>query len=112
MTAGFDPAMGFLDLGRNLDLIMWSLVEVKFDLGMGGSLVVLGGEKIIAAEIDDLFGDLRLKPIASMLTRLPPRAPEAASSASSRGIAVIWLDLSATARCPSTSLCVVAKAET
>ena len=60
MTAGFDPAMGFPDLGRNLDLIMWSLAETEFDLDMGGFLVVLGGEKIITAEIDDLFGDLRL----------------------------------------------------
>ena len=50
--------------------------------------------------------------MALIETRLPASAPELASSSSSSGIAVISLDLSATARCPSTRLWVVALAET
>jgi hypothetical protein len=108
MTAGFDPAMVFLDLGRNLDLIMWSLVETEFDPGMGGFLVVPGGETIIAARIDDPFGDLRLTAHRIDADEAATQRARGGQFRQQQGIAVISLDLSATARCPSTRLCVVA----
>ena len=108
MTAGFDPAMGFLDLGRNLDLIMWSLVETEFESGMGGFLVFPGGETIIAAKIDDPFGDLRLTAHRIDADEAATQRARGGQFRQQQGIAVISLDLSATARCPSTRLCVVA----
>lgn len=42
--------MALLDLGERIDLIGRSGVEIELDLGMGGLLIVLGGQQIVAAE--------------------------------------------------------------
>lgn len=60
MAARLDAAMGFLDLGERIDLIGGSVIEIELDLGVGGLLIVLGGQQLIAAEIDDCFGDVGL----------------------------------------------------
>ena len=60
MAARLDAAMGLLDLGERIDLIGGSGVEIELDLGMGGLLIVLGGQQIVAAEIDDRLGDVGL----------------------------------------------------
>lgn len=60
MTARLDAAMALLDLGERIDLIDGSGVEIELDLGMGGLLIVLGGQEIVTAEIDDRLRDVGL----------------------------------------------------
>ena len=55
VAARFDAAMGFFGLGQNVNLMGGGAVEIQLDFGMGGFLIVLGGQKIVAAEIDDLL---------------------------------------------------------
>ena len=114
MTARLDAAMALVGVGQDIQLAVGRAVKIQLDLGMGGLLIVLCRQKIIAAKVDDLFGNVRLAALlskvegASMDTRLPVSAPQAASSLSSSGIAMISLDFSDTALLPSTSLCAVA----
>ena len=95
--------MALVGVGQNVQPAVGGAVEIQFDLGMGGLLIVFRGQKIIAAEVNDLFGNVRLAALlskvegASMDTRLPVSAPQAASSATSSGIAMISLDFSDTA---------------
>ena len=60
MAARLDAAMGFFRRRQNLKLMARSAVKIELDLGMGGFLVVFRRQKIVAAEIDDGFGNIRL----------------------------------------------------
>ena len=79
-AARLDAAMALVGVGEDIQLAVGRAVKIQLDLGMGGLLIVLCGQQIIAAKVDDLFGNVRLAALLSKSkgrrwTRGRPSAP-------------------------------------
>ena len=60
MGPDFQPAVALLDSLRLLDLVGRCVIEIAFDFGMKGRLVVLDGQKIIGLGIEKALSDVRI----------------------------------------------------
>jgi hypothetical protein len=97
MAADFDAAVVGAGGLEGLQFLGWGVVEIAFDVIVQGGLVVLDGEQVIGAAIEDGGSDLGLAPYGvDSLPRWRPgvtSAPCSSRRSSSRGMAVISLDL-------------------
>jgi hypothetical protein len=107
--ARFDTAMPGIDVRLCRVDLARRVIEQQHDVGMQGWLVLLQGEGIVTALIDDLLGDgaLTVECVGSLPRRRPgvTIVPFKDSIANSFGTAVISLDFASVATCASTMRC-------
>ena len=90
----FQPAMALVDSLRLLDRVGRCGIEIAFNFGMKGRLVVLHSQKVVGFGIEDALSDVR---IASHGIDGDQGAGEVDALSTSAGMAVISLDFSSVA---------------
>jgi hypothetical protein len=107
-----DAAMAVVGIAIGIETAGWRIVEESLDLALERGLVGIDGQQILGLGVFDGGSDRRIGRNGIDRDERPLRPPPSASRSTRTGMAVISLDLSATASCPSTRQEMVANAET
>ena len=104
--------MALVEVGEGVELGGRGVLEEGFDLGLQGRLVGLDGEKVIGPGRGDGGGDVRIAGDGIDGDDGPFEGAARRQALEESGMALVSVDFSSTASCPSTSRAEVAKADT